>query len=81
MELCHNDLLRSKIFQILKSSVKILASLFWEKDGVFLRKYILWDRTINEEYYMSLLNELREDLKQTCRGKLSHDVPVLQDNA
>lgn len=38
-------------------------------------------RTINAEYYMSLLDELREALKKKRRGKQCHSVLFLQDNA
>ena len=81
MEWRHSGSPRPKKFRAQKSAGKVLASVFWDKDGVLLIKYLPKGRTINAEYYMSLLDELREALKQKRRGKLSRGVLFLQDNA
>eukprot|EP00106_Octopus_bimaculoides_P011909 XP_014779351.1 PREDICTED: uncharacterized protein LOC106875635 [Octopus bimaculoides] len=68
MEWGHNGSLRLKKFRTQNSVGKILASVFWDKDGVLFIKYLPESRTINTEYYMSPLDELRDALKQQRRG-------------
>lgn len=51
-------------FPIQKSDRKSLATMFWDKDGIFVIKYLPKSRTVNAEYYVFLLNKLREALKQ-----------------
>jgi histone-lysine N-methyltransferase SETMAR len=77
----HSGSPRPKKFRVQKSAGKIMASVFWDKDGVILMKYLPKGQGINATYYMSLLDELREALKEKRRGKLSRGVLFLQDNA
>jgi len=52
-----NDFLshRPKKFQEQKSAGKVLASIFWDQDGILLIDYLPKGQTINTEYYLSLL--------------------------
>jgi len=51
-----------------KSAGKVLASIFWDQDGILLIDYLPKDQTINVEYYSSLLVQLKDILKEKyCR--------------
>jgi histone-lysine N-methyltransferase SETMAR len=64
-----------------RSAGKILLSLFWDREGVLLMDYLPTGRTINGEYYATLIGRLRSAIKEKRRGKLSRGVSLLQDNA
>jgi len=64
-----------------KSAGKILASIFWNQDGNLLIDYLLKGQTINEEYYLFLLVQLKDISKGKCRGKVTKGVLFLHDNA
>lgn len=81
MEWRHKGSPRPQKFKVQKSAGKVLASVFWDKDGVILIDYLPKGCTINAQYYMSLLDKLKEALKQKRRGKLTRGVLFLQDNA
>ena len=40
-------------FRVQKSAGKVLASIFWDQDGILLIDYPPKDQTINVEYYSS----------------------------
>ena len=42
---------------------KIIASIFWDQDGILLIDYLSKGQTINAEYYLSLLVQLKDVLK------------------
>jgi len=50
---------------------KFLASIFWDKDGILLTDYFPKGQTINTEYYLSLLVQLKDILKEKRRGKFT----------
>ena len=54
-----------------KSAVKVLASIFWDRDGILLIDYLPKGQTINVEYYSSLLVQLKDILKEKRRGKVT----------
>ena len=58
-----------------KNSLEILASTFWDQDVLLLSNYLPKGQTINPEYYSSLLVQLKDILKEKCRGKVTkgHD--------
>jgi len=64
-----------------ESAVKFLASIFWSQDGVLLIVYLPKGQTINAEYYLSLLVQLKDILKEKRRGKFTKVVLFLHDNA
>jgi histone-lysine N-methyltransferase SETMAR len=53
----------------------VLASVFWDKDGIFLVE------TITVKYYVALLDKLKQQLVSKRRGKLSKGILFLQDKA
>jgi len=64
-----------------KSAGKVLASIFWDQDGILLIAYIPKSQTVNAEYYVSLLVQLKDILKEKRRGKVTKGVLFLHDNA
>ena len=64
-----------------KSAGKVLPWIFWYRDGILHIDYLLKDQTINAEYYLSLLVQLKDILKEKRRGKFTKVVLFLYDNA
>ena len=63
-----------KKFRLQESAVKVLASIFWDQDGILLIEYLPNVLTINAEYYLSLLVQLKDILKEKRRGKITNGV-------
>ena len=63
-----------------KSAGKVLASIFWDQEGILLNDYLPKGQTINAEYYSSLLVQLKDILKGKRRGKVAMVVLLLHDN-
>jgi len=60
-----------------KSAGKVLASIFWDQDGILLIDYLPKGQTINAEYYSSLLVQMKDILKEKRRWKFTkflHDI-------
>jgi len=60
MEWWHIGSLHPKKFQVQKSAVKVLASIFWDQDVILFIDYLPNGQTINMEYYSSLLVQLND---------------------
>jgi len=63
MEWQHNSSPRRKKFRVRKSAGKVLASNFWDQDGILHIDYLPKGQTVNAEYYSSLLLQLKDILK------------------
>ena len=63
------------------SAGKVMASVFWDADGILLIDYLQKGQTINGTCYASLLTQLREKIKIKRRGKRTKGVLFHQDNA
>ena len=68
-------------FRVQKSAGKVLALIFWDLDGILLIDYLPKGQTINAVYYSSLLEQLKDILKEKRRGKVTKGVLFFQDNA
>jgi len=79
MEWRHSGSPRLQKFRVQKSPGKILASIFWDQDGILLIDYLSKGQTINAKYYSSLLVQLKDILKEKCRGKFTKWVFLLQE--
>jgi len=80
MEWQHSGSPRPKNFRVQKSAGKLLASIFWDQDGILLIDYLPKGQTINAEYYSSLLVQLKDILKEKRRGNITKGVLFLHDN-
>ena len=63
------------------SAGKVMASVFWDADGILLIDYLKKGQTINGTYCASLLMQIREKIKMKRGGKLTKGVLFHQDNA
>lgn len=70
-----------KKFKAQASAGKVMASIFWDSEGVIMIDYLGKGTTITGEYYTSLINKLREKIKEKRRGKLTKGILYHQDNA
>lgn len=70
-----------KKFKVEKSDSKIMATIFWDSEGILLIDYLPKGTTMNGQYYGNLLGQAREAVVQKRRGKLARGVLFLQDNA
>lgn len=68
-------------FKAVPSAGKVLASVFWDAEGLLLIDYLEKGATITGNYYAQLIVKLREAVKQKRRGKLRKGVLFHQDNA
>jgi len=64
-----------------KSAKKVMATVFWDKDGIILLDFLPPQTTLNGEYYANLLCQLRVSVKQKRRGLLARSPLLLEDNA
>jgi len=69
-----------KKLRVQKSAGKVLASIFWEQDGILLIDYLPKGHIINAEYYPSLLVQLKDILKEKRRGRSPRGVMFLHDD-
>jgi histone-lysine N-methyltransferase SETMAR len=68
--------------KVVPSVGKVLATVFWDEDGVIHIDYLDKGATINAAYYSALLkNEVRPALRRKRPGKLRSVPLLLQDNA
>jgi histone-lysine N-methyltransferase SETMAR len=80
MEWRHSGSPRPKNFRALKSAGKVLASIFWDQEGILLIDYLPKGQTMNPECYLSPLVQLKDILKEKCHGKITNGVFFLHDN-
>jgi len=81
MERRHSGSPRPKKFGVQKSAGEVLASIFWDQDGILLIVYLPKGQTIKAEHYSSLLLLSKDILKEKRRGKVTKGVLFLHDNA
>lgn len=70
-----------KKFKVVPSAGKIMATIFWDCEGILLIDYKVKGLNITGEYYANILRQLREAIKEKRRGKLTRGVLLLHDNA
>jgi len=64
-----------------KSIGKLLASIFWDQASILLIDYLPKGQIINAEYYLSLLVQLKDILKEKHCRKVTKGVLFLHDKA
>ena len=60
---------------------RVMASIFWDSQGVIMIDYLEQGHTINGAYYAGKLRWLHQEIERKRRGKLTHSVLLLEDNA
>jgi len=63
------------------SAGKVMASVFWDSEGVLTIDYLERERTVTGVYYASQIRKLCRAIKEKRRGKLRHGVLLHHDNA
>ena len=81
MQWCKKGAPPPKKFKVSQSAGKIMATLFWDTEGILLIDYKDKGVTITGEYYAGLLQRLKEAVKEKRRGKWTKGVLPLHDNA
>jgi histone-lysine N-methyltransferase SETMAR len=64
-----------------RSAGKLLMTVFWDAQGILMVDYLPRNETINADYYSNLMSQLRREVKEKRRGKLSSHVLLLHDNS
>ena len=72
--------LRPKKFKTQPSAGKVMATVFWDAQGVIMLDLIAKKSTITGAYYANLLDYLRIVIREKHRGKLSKGILLQQDN-
>jgi len=72
MEWLHSFSPRPQKFRVQKSAGKVLASIFLDQNGILLIDYLPKGKTINAEYYSSLLVQLKDILKEKLTPREVH---------
>ena len=70
-----------KKFKASKSAGKVMCTVFWDCRGPLLVDFLEGKRTITGQYYVTLIDKLREEIKSKRRGKLRATPLLLHDNA
>ena len=63
------------------SAGKVMATVFWDAEGILLIDYLEKGKTITGVYYANLITQLRQKIRRLRRGKLQKGVIFHQDNA
>jgi hypothetical protein len=70
MEWWHSGSPSPKKFRVKNSAGQFLTFIFFNQDGILI-DYLPKDQTINVEYYLPLLVQLKDILKEKHRGKVN----------
>ena len=71
---------RPRKFKTQPSAGKVMATVFWDANGVIMLDFLPKRRTITGVYYENLLYQLRTAVREKRLGKLSKGVLLQQDN-
>ena len=77
----HTSSPSAKKFKTTISAKKIMASVFWDCQGIILIEYLPQGETINSARYCETLKKLRRAIQNKRRGMLTKGVCLLHDNA
>ena len=72
---------RPRKFKQTASARKLMASVFWDRQGVLLVDFMSRNTTINADAYRATLRHLRKAIQNRRRGKLSRGIVLMHDNA
>jgi hypothetical protein len=80
MQWKHPGLPPPKKFKRLASAGKMMASIFWDRQGIIMIDYFEKDRTINDTYYADKWRRLRQEIARKRWDKLTKGVLLLHEN-
>ncbi|GFT82754.1 histone-lysine N-methyltransferase SETMAR [Nephila pilipes] len=64
-----------------QSAAKVMASVFWDAHGIIFIDYLEKGRTINSDYYIALLERLKDEITEKRPHLKKKKVLLHQDNA
>ena len=64
MEWHHPNSPRTKKFKAQNSAGKIMATVFWDSQGVILVDFLLKEETINSKVYIETLRKLKAKIRR-----------------
>jgi histone-lysine N-methyltransferase SETMAR len=59
----------------------MMLTVFFDRRGLLMADFLPQGQTINGNYYVTLLRQLREEIKSKRRGRLTRGIRLLHDNA
>ena len=71
----------AKKFKVQQSAKKLMATVFWDAQGILLVDFLPPGETINAARYCQTLNKLREAVRRKRPGRLTEGVILQHDNA
>ena len=80
-QLKHVNSPKSVRFCKIVSAGKVMASVFWDSEGVLMIDYLERGKTVTDVYYAELIQKLWSAVKEKRCRKLSHGVLLHHDNA
>ena len=72
---------RPKKFKTQPFAGKVMATVFWDPQGLIMLDFLAKKSTIIGAYYANLLDQLRTVIREKRRGKLSKGILLQQNNA
>jgi hypothetical protein len=69
-----------KTFQTQKSASRLMASVFWDKDGILLVDYLEKGEKVTDSYCTALLDKVKQALVSKQQGNCQVGSLFLQDN-
>jgi histone-lysine N-methyltransferase SETMAR len=67
--------------RVSQSTKKVMATIFWDCEGILLIDFKEKNTVVNASYYSDLLRQLRQKIIEKRRGKISRGIRLLHDNA
>jgi histone-lysine N-methyltransferase SETMAR len=67
--------------KLVPSAGKVMASVFWDAEGILFIEYLEKGKTITKEYYSHLLTRLDEKIRKKRPGLQKKKIIFNQDNA
>ena len=68
-------------FKAERSVKKVMATIFWDSEGVILIDFLEGQKTVTSSYYEGVLKKLKTSLAKKRRGKLHSQILFHHDNA
>lgn len=81
MEWHHTNSPSKKKFKAVPSAGKVMATVFWDSEGVILFDVLPHGGTINSEVYCATLRKLKKRFQRVRRHKNANELLILHDNA
>jgi len=77
----HSSSPKPRKFKTTQSAGKVMATVFWDRKGVFLVDFMAHGTTINADRYCETLKKLRRAIQNRRRGMLTKGVCLPHGNA